>query len=55
MGARFAKRYSFHKSRSILNFCRQNPHKVTFSDFLNFVFFKYYKTLKFNMGVSGKC
>ncbi len=32
-----------------LSFCFQYPHKVTF-----FRFFKFYKTLKFNMGVNGK-
>ncbi len=59
MGAKIAKRYSFHKSRPnlikiFLNFSLQYPHKVTFADFWNFVFFKFYGTLKFNMGVNGK-
>ncbi len=59
MGAKITKRYSFHKSQQNLfklfqKFCLQYPHKITFSDFLNFVSFKFYETLKFNMGVNGK-
>ena len=40
--------------KHFMNVCLQHTQKVTFSDFLNFVRFKFYETLKFHMGVNGK-
>ena len=59
MGAKIAKRYSCHKSLLnflLLNVCLQYPHKVTFSDFLNFYIMNFndFVFIFLNMGPYGR-